>query len=156
MHKIRQFDGINLIPATPQRINKVSSPTSVGLNLAPDTPLQHTHTHTHTLLPLTPESRLQRLTWNTQTPVAVAHAATHAVGARVQGTEVHQLGARGAGEAGSAAAAEAQGPGALSVARAVVVTGARGARVHLLLAGSALVAWTRHTDGGRADQGIYC
>lgn len=70
------------------------------------------------------------------------------MGARVQGAEVHQLGARGAGEAGRAAAAEAQGPGALSVARPVVVTGARGARVHLLLAGGALVSWSRHTDGG--------
>lgn len=80
-----------------------------------------------------------RLTWDTQTPVAVAHAATHSVGTRVQRTKVHQLGTSGAGEAGGAAAAEAQRVGTLSVARPVVVTGAGGARVHLLLACGPLV-----------------
>lgn len=68
--------------------------------------------------------RQRRLTWDTQTPVAVAHAATHAVRAGVEGAEVDQLGAGGAGEAGGAAAAEAQRPGALGVARPVVVAGA--------------------------------
>lgn len=65
------------------------------------------------------------------------------MGAGVQGAEVHQLGARGAGEARCAAAAEAQGAGALGVAGPVVVTGAGGARVDLLLTRSALVACER-------------
>lgn len=73
------------------------------------------------------------LTWDAQAPVVIAHAAAHSVGARVQGTEIHQLSARRASEARRAAAAEAQGPGALSVARGVIVTGVGGTWVHLLL-----------------------
>lgn len=94
-----------------------------------------------------------QLTWDTQTPVAVAHAAADPMGAGVQGTEVHQLGTRGAGEARCAATAEPQRAGALGVACPVIVTGAGGTRVHLLLACSTLVAcergktWTRVGNG---------
>lgn len=90
-----------------------------------------------------PRRRAPQLTWDAQTPVAVAHAATDAVGTGVQGTEVHQLGACGACEACCAATAKPQGAGALSVARPVVVTGAGGARVHLLLTRCALVTCVR-------------
>lgn len=81
-----------------------------------------------------------QLTWDTQTPVAVAHTAAHPVGAGVQGTEVHQLGTCRAGEACCAATAEPQGAGALCVARPVIVTGAGSTWVHLLLTCSALVS----------------
>lgn len=84
-----------------------------------------------------------QLTWDTQTPVAVSYAATDPMGAGVQGTEVHQLGACRAGEACCAATAEPQGAGALGIACPIIVTGAGGARVHLLLAGSTLVACER-------------
>ena len=83
------------------------------------------------------------LTWDAQTPVAVAHAAADPVGTWVQGAEIHQLGARGAGEARRAAAAEPQGAGTLSVARPVIMTGSGGTGVHLLLTGSSLVACRR-------------
>lgn len=79
--------------------------------------------------------------WDTQTPVAVAHAAADTVSTGVKGAEVHQLGARGASETGRAAAAKSQGPGALRVARPVVVTGAGGTWVHLLLTCRPLVAF---------------
>lgn len=62
------------------------------------------------------------------------------MGAGVQGTEVHQLGTRGAGETCCAGAAEPQGAGALGVACPVIVTGAGGARIHLLLTCSTLVS----------------
>lgn len=84
-----------------------------------------------------------QLTWDTQTPVAVAHTATDPVGAGVQGTEVHQLGTCGTGEARCAATAKPQGARALSVACSIIVTGAGGTRVHLLLACRTLVACKR-------------
>lgn len=84
-----------------------------------------------------------QLTWDTQTPVAVAHTATDPVGTGVQGTEVHQLGTSGTGEARCAATAEPQGARALSVACSIIVTGAGGTRVHLLLTCSTLVTCKR-------------
>lgn len=93
------------------------------------------------------------LTWDAQTPVAVAHAAADPVSAGVQGTEVHQLGTCRAGEACCAAAAEPQGAGALGVARPVIVTGAGGTRVHLLLACSTLVACKRGEAETRVGNG---
>lgn len=62
------------------------------------------------------------------------------MGARVQGTEIHQLSAGGASEARRAAAAEAQGPGALRVAGGIIVTGVGGTRVDLLLTRSRPIA----------------
>lgn len=81
-----------------------------------------------------------RLTWDTQTPVAVANAAADPMGAGVQGAEVHELGTRRAGEACCAAAAKAQGPRPLCIACSIIVTGAGGAGVHLLLTCSTLVS----------------
>ena len=78
------------------------------------------------------------LTWDTQAPVAGAHAATDPVGAGVEGTEVHQLSAGWAREACSTAAAEAQA-GALRRARAVVVARAGRTGVHTLLTHAALI-----------------
>lgn len=85
------------------------------------------------------ESLTLQLTWDTQTPVAVAHTAADPVGTGVQGTEVHQLGACRAGEACCAATPKPQGARALGVACPIVVTGAGGTRVHLLLTCSTLV-----------------
>lgn len=81
------------------------------------------------------------LTWNTEAPVAVAHAAAHPVGAGVQGAEVDQLTTCGAREARCAATAKPQGAGALGVAGAIVMAGTGGTRVHLLLTGGALITW---------------
>lgn len=80
-----------------------------------------------------------QLTWDTQAPVAVAHAAAHSVGAGVEGAEVHQLSARGAGEARRAATAEAQGSRALRVACGIIVTGVGGTWVHFVLTCSRLI-----------------
>lgn len=85
-----------------------------------------------------------QLTWDTQTPVAVAHAAAHPMGTGIQGTEVHQLGTCRAGEACGAATAKTQGAGTLCVARPVIVTGAGGTRIHLLLTCSTLESCKRY------------
>lgn len=58
----------------------------------------------------------------------------------VQGTEVHQLGTSGASEASCTAAAKPQGAWALGVTCPIIVTGAAGTWVHLLLTCSTLVA----------------
>lgn len=81
---------------------------------------------------------MQTLTWDTQTPVAVANAAADPMGTGVQGTEVHELGTRRAGEACCAAAAKAQGARPLCIACSIIVTGAGGTGVHLLLTCSTL------------------
>lgn len=84
-----------------------------------------------------------KLTWHAKTPVAVSHAAADPVSAGVQGTEVHQLGAGGSCEPCCAATSKPQGAGALGVACPVIVTGAGGTRVHLLLTCSTLVTCER-------------
>lgn len=84
-----------------------------------------------------------KLTWDTKAPVTVSHAAAHPMSAGVQGTEVHQLGTSGPCEARCAATSKPQGAGALGVARPVIVTGAGGARVHLLLTCGTLVTCDR-------------
>lgn len=85
--------------------------------------------------------------WDTEAPVAVAHTATDPMSAGVEGTEVHQLSTNGAREASRAAAAEAQGPGALRVARPIVVTWAGGTWVHLLLTCGPLETFRTVTPG---------
>lgn len=79
------------------------------------------------------------LTWDTQAPVVIAHTATHPVGTRVEGTEIHQLSTRRASEACWAATAKAPGTRTLWVARGIIVTGLGGARVHFLLTCSRLI-----------------
>lgn len=76
--------------------------------------------------------------WVTEALVAGAHAAARAVGAGAERTEVHELPACRAREARAAAATEVQ---PIGVAGPVVLAGRRGARVHLLLAGGAQVAF---------------
>lgn len=85
--------------------------------------------------------------WHAKTPVAVSHAAADPVSAGVQGTEVHQLGAGGSCEPCCAATSKPQGAGALGVACPVIVTGAGGTRVHLLLTCSTLVSFGTVTPG---------
>lgn len=80
-----------------------------------------------------------KLTWDTQAPVVIAHAATHSVGTRVEGTEIHQLSTRRPSEAGWAATAKPPGTRTLRVARGVIVTGVGGAWVHFLLTRSRLI-----------------
>lgn len=89
------------------------------------------------------------LTWDTQAPVVVAHTATHSVGTRVQGAEIHQLSTGRAGEACWAATAKAPGTRTLRVARGVIVTGVGGARVHFLLTCSRLITWENHKEHQR-------
>lgn len=81
----------------------------------------------------------EELTGDTQAPVVIAHTATHSVGTRVQGTEIHQLSARRASEASWAATAKPPGTRTLRVARGIIVTGVGGARVHFLLTCSRLI-----------------
>lgn len=79
------------------------------------------------------------LTWDAQAPVVIGHTATHSVGTRVQGTEIHQLSTGGASEACWAATAKRHGTRTLRVARGIIVTGVGGAWVHLLLTCSRLI-----------------
>lgn len=78
------------------------------------------------------------IAWVTEALVAGAHTAARAVGTGAERTEVHKLRARWARKARAAAAAEVQ---PIGVAGPVVLAGRRGARVHLLLAGGAQVAF---------------
>lgn len=84
-----------------------------------------------------------QLTWDTQTSVAVPHAAAHTMGAGVQGTEVHQLGTSRTGEACCAATAKPKGSRALGIACPVIVTGTGRTGVDLLLTCCTLVACER-------------
>lgn len=84
--------------------------------------------------------------WDAETPVAGANTAADPVGTGVEGTEVDQLGAGGASEAGGAAAAEAEA-GTLGVAAPVVVTGAGGTGVDSLLTRAALISLWAEASG---------
>lgn len=84
-----------------------------------------------------------QLTWDTQTSVAVSHAAAHSMGAGVQGTEVHQLGTSRTSEACCAATAKPKRSGSLRIACAIIVTGTGRTGVDLLLTCCTLVACER-------------